>query len=85
MFPNLKVITQIYGESQMSANFWYYYTVWSNFCFDDFKNQYFSAFCPVLLIFTVQKRKTTPPQPFVSRDVPFVVIKRVLAISLRKN
>jgi hypothetical protein len=26
-FPNLKVITKIYGQSQMSANFWYFYTV----------------------------------------------------------
>jgi hypothetical protein len=47
LFSNLKVITDIYGQSQMRANFWCFYTVGSNFCFDDFENQHFSAFCSV--------------------------------------
>jgi hypothetical protein len=47
LFPNLKAITEIYGQSQMSANFCYFYTVCSFFCFDVFKHLYFSAFCTV--------------------------------------
>jgi hypothetical protein len=38
LFPNLKVITDVYGQSQMRANFWCFHTVGSPFCFDEFEN-----------------------------------------------
>jgi hypothetical protein len=48
LFPNLKVITEIYGQSQMNANFWYLYTVCQFFYFFyDFENRYFSVFCTI--------------------------------------
>jgi hypothetical protein len=47
LFPNLSVITAIYGQSQMKTNFLCFYTVRIIFCFDDFKNHNVSAFCSV--------------------------------------
>jgi hypothetical protein len=47
LFPYLKVITEIYDQSQMNANFWCFYIVRRIFFINDFKNEHFSAFCYV--------------------------------------
>jgi hypothetical protein len=61
LFPNLKVITEIYGQSQMNANFWYFYIVchFFNFCIT-LKIDIF----PFFVLFSCKNVKQKDPDQF---------------------